>query len=90
MSGGLKPSEGTGYAGGTKDKVFIQDYHTDVTLTINNGTNIDTTPNDGIVDTPKGFQAATNTIPDLRTPQFELCFSVDLTWDQGLQFSVNW
>lgn len=93
LSGGLDPtaSTTTGYASGTTDKVFIQDYHTDVTLTIKKGGSTDgPTDPDGIVDNPEGFQEATNTIPDLRTPQLELCFSVDLTWKQGLTFNVVW
>ena len=98
LSGGLDPKASTGvtgYVDGSKDKVFIQDHVTSVTLTIKAGGNNDDgsgsgTPNDGIVDNPEGFQEATNTIPDLRTPQLELCFSVDLTWQTGLTFSPQW
>lgn len=96
LTGGLTPNEATtGYESGTTDKVFIQDYNTEVTLTIKRGGTTDTTggPNDdpdGIVDDPEGLQEATNTIPDLRTPQLELCFSVDLTWNPGLTFNVEW
>lgn len=97
LSGGLDPkaTTTTGYVSGTTDKVFIQDYHTDVTLTIKKGGSEDGSTDpavdpDGIVDNPEGFQEATNTIPDLRTPQLELCFSVDLTWKQGLTFNVEW
>lgn len=98
LSGGLDPKASTGvtgYVDGSKDKVFIQDHVTSVTLTIKAGGNKDDgsnsgTANDGIVDNPEGFQEATNTIPDLRTPQLELCFSVDLTWQTGLTFSPQW
>lgn len=98
LSGGLDPNATTttGYVSGSVDKVFIQDYHTDVTLTIKKGGSTDDVkdptvdPDGGVVDNPEGFQEATNTIPDLRTPQLELCFSVDLTWKQGLTFNVTW
>ena len=97
LTGGLNPkaTTTTGYQSGTTDKVFIQDYKTEVTLTIKPGGDTDTpdTPGgkpDGIVDDPEGLQEATNTIPDLRTPQLELCFSVDLTWKPGLTFNVEW
>lgn len=98
LSGGLDPKANTttGYVSGSVDKVFIQDYHTDVTLTIKKGGSTDDVkdpivdPEGGVVDNPEGFQEATNTIPDLRTPQLELCFSVDLTWKQGLTFDVTW
>lgn len=98
LSGGLDPNANTttGYVSGSVDKVFIQDYHTDVTLTIKKGGSTDDVkdptvdPDGGVVDNPEGFQEATNTIPDLRTPQLELCFSVDLTWKEGLIFNVTW
>ena len=97
LSGGLDPkaTTTTGYDSGTTDKVFIQDYNTVVTLTLKKGGETDGSTDpavdpDGIVDDPEGLQEATNTIPDLRTPQLELCFSVDLTWKQGLTFNVTW
>lgn len=97
LSGGLDPKADTGvtgYVAGSKDKVFIQDHVTSVKLTIKNGGTTDTdgpdNEPDGVVDDPEGFQEATNTIPDLRTPQLELCFSVDLTWETGLTFTPQW
>ena len=35
------------------------------------------------------LQTAYNTIPDLRTPQLELGFSVDLTWQNGHEYTIN-
>jgi len=99
LSGALDPKAETGvegYTDGSKDKVFIQDYVTTVALDIKNGNSADGSPTDpsnpadGIADSQEGFQAATNTIPDLRIPQLELCFSVDLSWNQGLTFTPTW
>ena len=75
---------------GSLNQVFKQDYYTQVYLTIYGGKNNDTDPHDGIADNPEGLQNATNTIPDLRTTQMELCFSVNLTWNPGLKFDVHW
>jgi hypothetical protein len=99
-NGQLIPSGGTFYLAGTLDlaekspsgstlnQVFKQHYITKVNLSILPG---GTDGNgDGKPDTPAGFQEATNTIPDLRTSQMELCFSVDLTWDEGLTFNPSW
>ena len=44
----------------------------------------------GIVATADGgFAEATNGIPDLRTPQSEVCFSVNLEWKAGIVFNVT-
>ncbi|MBQ7530504.1 MAG: hypothetical protein IJT12_02205 [Paludibacteraceae bacterium] len=37
----------------------------------------------------KSLQYAYNTIPDLRTPQLELGFSVDLSWQNGHEYTVD-
>ncbi len=37
----------------------------------------------------KDLKAAYNTIPDLRTPQLELGFSVDLTWESGHTYTID-
>lgn len=37
----------------------------------------------------KTLKSAYNTLPDLRTPQLELGFSVDLTWQAGNQYDVD-
>ena len=37
----------------------------------------------------KDLKKAYNTIPDLRTPQLELGFSVDLTWQTGREYTVD-
>lgn len=98
--GQLIPSGGTFYLAGTLkvtektagspdlSQIFKQDYITTVALSIKPGSN--DSDNDGNPDSPEGFQEATNTIPDLRTTLMELCFSVDLTWKQGLTFNVEW
>ena len=39
--------------------------------------------------TLKDLKTAYNTIPDLRTPQLELGFSVDLTWQDGHVYDVD-
>lgn len=39
--------------------------------------------------TLKSLKNAYNTIPDLRTPQLELGFSVDLSWQNGHSYDVN-
>ncbi len=39
--------------------------------------------------TLKSLKNAYNTIPDLRTPQLELGFSVDLTWQSGHTYTVE-
>ena len=69
--------------------VYKQDYMTTAILTIKPGTLSDTN-NDGIKDTAvDGFAEATNTVPDLRTPQTEVCFSVNLAWKPGLTFGID-
>lgn len=37
----------------------------------------------------KSLRAAYNTIPDLRTPQLELGFSVDLSWQNGHAYEID-
>ncbi|MBQ7419164.1 MAG: hypothetical protein IJV17_00320 [Prevotella sp.] len=70
-----KAGEYTGDNGSPK-MIFKQDYITNVTFTIAElGTN----------DT--GLGAAYNVIPDLKTPQLEVAFSVNLDWKPGLTFN---
>lgn len=76
----LTPSNGQGYAKGTLDKVFMQDYVTTANFTI--------VKNDG-TSHANGLGAAYNVIPDLRTPALSIGLSVDLTWQSGLTFEVN-
>ena len=86
----LKPTDETGKVSGssnTGNKVFKQDYKTIVKFTIGQGTA--DTDGDGSSDTPGGFGNAYVTIPDLRTPQLELGFSVNLEWQQGITFNVT-
>lgn len=65
----------------TGKKVFKQDYKTIANFSIAQGTA-------GQVNA-KGLGAAYNTIPDLRTPQLELGLSVDLHWETGITFDVE-
>ncbi|MBO7592251.1 MAG: hypothetical protein J6T00_02630 [Bacteroidaceae bacterium] len=81
LVGKLTPSSGTGYDADTMNQVFKQDYITTANFSITQGT-FEATNN-------QGLGAAHNTIPDLRTPQLELGLSVDLTWQSGLSFNVE-
>ena len=65
----------------TGNRVFKQDYKTIANFSIAQG-------NSGVANS-KGLGAAYNTIPDLRTPQLELGLSVDLSWETGIQFDVE-
>lgn len=89
LVGKLDPAADTGVTGYSatttgKDRVFTQDFKTIVSFTINAGSNDSTSPNHG-----KGLATATNGIPDLRTSQKELGLSVDMTWQEGLTFTVT-
>ena len=88
LAGKLDPSSVSTKPDGVKS-VFKQDYLTTANITIAQGTPKDTN-NDGIDDTAEGgFAEATNVIPDLRTPQAEVCFSVNLEWKAGIVFNVT-
>jgi hypothetical protein len=63
----------------TGSRVFKQDYYTTAILTIVEGS----------ASTPAGLGVATNTIPDLRTPQLELGMSVNLEWQAGHEYDIN-
>lgn len=86
----LKPDEATNASTVGIDQIFKQDYITTVRFTIKAGVSKDdpSFPGAGGGNTT-GLGSAYNTIPDLRTPQLELGLSVDLTWQQGLQFDIN-
>lgn len=71
----------------TGNKVFKQDFKTIANFTIGAGSPDGN--HDGQSDTPGGFANAYTTIPDLRTPELELGFSVDLTWQSGITFNVT-
>lgn len=62
------------------NQVFKQDYKTIANFSISQNT-------ESAHD--KGLGAAYNTVPDLRTPQLELGLSVDLTWQEGITFNVE-
>jgi len=64
-----------------RDRIFEQDYITTVELTILEGTSGD--------DNDEGLGSAYNVIPDLRTPELEVAFSVNLDWKPGLLFNIN-
>ena len=96
---GLIPAGGKFYLAGKLDpfpektetvkSVFKQDYVTTANITILGGTPSDS-DGDGNNDTATGgFADATNGVPDLRTPQSEVCFSVNLQWQSGMSFTVN-
>lgn len=76
-----------GTASGSLSQVFKQDYKTIVTFTIKENTVAE--PGSDPTVYPDGLGAAYNVIPDLRTPKMELGLSVDLTWQEGLQFDIN-
>ncbi len=65
----------------TGSKIFKQDYYTIVNLSIQAGSL-------GVNNT-SGLGAATNTIPDLRTPALELGLAVDLHWQPGNTFTID-
>lgn len=64
-----------------RDRVFEQDYITTVELTILEGTSGG--------ENDEGLGSAYNVIPDLRTPELEVAFSVNLDWKPGLLFNIN-
>ena len=91
LAGKLDPSASTTIGANTDNvkSVFKQDYLTTANISIAAGTLSDTN-SDGIVDTADGgFAEATNGVPDLRTPQSEVCFSVNLEWKPGIVFNVT-
>jgi hypothetical protein len=83
LAGNLDPSHPVEAVTGVRS-VFKQDYMTTATITIAPGT----LAGDGLSATG-GFAEATNGVPDLRTPQSEVCFSINLQWTPGLQFNVE-
>lgn len=71
---------------GSRTKIFEQDYYTTATFTISKGNSAATpTANTNIT----GLGAAYNVLPDLTVSNLEVAFSVDLTWTQGLTFTVG-
>jgi len=76
----------TGYNATTMNQVFKQDYKTIVRFTIPAGSPNTTT---GFTENTTGLGKAYNTIPDLRAPELELGLSVNLEWQPGLEFDVN-
>ena len=72
----LDPTSAQNYKEGVLDKIFMQDHVTKLTVTIHQGSS--TVGNDG------GLANATNGVPDLTSPYFELGTSVNLEWQEGL------
>ena len=58
----------------TLTQVFVQDHKTQARITI------------GDVTGDKAY----NVIPDLKVPQLEFALSVDLAWQQGMEFDLTW
>lgn len=58
----------------SKTKVFVQDHKTIARITIGDVTG----------------EKAYNTIPDLKVPELEFALSVDLEWQQGMEFNLTW
>ena len=72
---------------GNRTKVFEQDYITSAVFTIVQGNAHGGTPTKDTNNT--GLGAAFNVVPDLTASQMEVAFSVDLSWQQGLQFNID-
>ena len=81
----------TGYDADDMNQVFKADHKTIANVTIAHG--VADANGNGVVDVAEGdvagFANAYVTIPDLRTPQLELGFSVDLSWQSGLTFEIE-
>ena len=88
MVASLDPANATNKTTVTHNTVFKQDYKTQVTFTIGNGT-VTTDPATGTKTGTGGLATATNGIPDLRTPTVELGLSVNLQWQAGLTFDIT-
>ena len=73
----------------TGNKVFKQDFKTIAGFSI--GVGAPDANGDGQPDTGSfgGFANAYTTIPDMRTPELELGFSVNLTWRDGIEFNYE-
>ena len=70
-------------------QVFKQDHKTIANFTIPTGyakTDTEFNPSTG---NTIGLGKAYNTIPDLRTPKLELGLSVDLRWESGIEFNID-
>ena len=71
--------------GETINQVFLQDYVTEILLTIKPGSQ-PTTPG-GVND--DGFGTAVSGLPDLTTSKMEFGLSVNLQWKPGLRFRLD-
>jgi hypothetical protein len=80
----LDPTKASNYDPSTRNKIFIQDHVTQLTVTIKNGKSKDDPTFDPENPDGGGLGEATNGIPDLTSPGIEVGTSVDLQWRQGL------
>ena len=85
LIGTLDLDKSAEYTGG-RTKIFEQDFITTATFTISQGQ-----PASELGDNKNtvGLGAAYNVLPDLGTSNLEVAFSVDLTWQSGLSFTVG-
>ena len=84
MTAVLDPKEASNYDENNRNKIFIQDHVTQLTVTIKNGKSKDDPTFDPDKFDGGGMGEATNGIPDLTSPGIEVGTSVDLQWRQGL------
>ncbi|MBR4919796.1 MAG: hypothetical protein IKZ62_00535 [Prevotella sp.] len=88
LVGTLNAANGTKQEGASDDvtkRIFTQDCTTIATFSIKLGTN----NNGSAAGDEEGLGTATKGLPDLRTPWMELGLSVNLQWQPGLQFTVD-
>ena len=77
----------TNKSAGDRTKIFEQDYITTANFTITQGkATAELAENE---KNTTGLGAAYNVLPDLTISNLEVAFSVDLTWQAGLTFTVN-
>ena len=84
MTAVLDPKKASNYDESNRNKIFIQDHVTQLTVTIRNGKSKDDPTYDPENPDGGGLGEATNGIPDLTSPGIEVGTSVDLQWRQGL------
>lgn len=80
----LDPKKASNYDESNRNKIFIQDHVTQLTVTIRNGKSKDDPTYDPENPDGGGLGEGTNGIPDLTSPGIEVGTSVDLQWRQGL------
>lgn len=88
MTAVLDPKKASNYDESNRNKIFIQDHVTQLTVTIRNGKSKDDPNYDPENPDGGGLGEGTNGIPDLTSPGIEVGTSVDLQWRQGLIIRV--